>query len=352
MDTKKKWKVRVVGGRILKTGIAVFLTALICRLFGMLEAFAVITAIVTLEPTAAASIRKGVQRLPASIIGAALAMGFTYFFDISPLTYTLSALSTIYICTRLKLTDGTLVATLTAVAMIPVSEGHLFYSFLERVGTTTIGLSVSTLVNFIILPPHFSHLIAARNERLFKEVAEVFRIRMQAFLYEDADIKTGEQQYKKLEKEMERSIQLSYYQKDELRYHRRSSKEKRFFTFEQRQLHILERIIYHLHQLFTMKPNADTFTPREEGLVKEAVQSIAFILADPDHRIPEEHWDVIEKIDDQFWQKRESASHPAAISHHHRFSDDVILLFTILYINDELEELEHLHLHETDNQEK
>ncbi|MGF9892876.1 aromatic acid exporter family protein [Priestia megaterium] len=45
-------KFNFLGGRIIKTGIAVFLTALICQSIGWPYMLAVITAIVTIEPTA------------------------------------------------------------------------------------------------------------------------------------------------------------------------------------------------------------------------------------------------------------------------------------------------------------
>ncbi|MEK1833192.1 aromatic acid exporter family protein [Priestia megaterium] len=51
-------KFNFLGGRIIKTGIAVFLTTLICQSIGWSYMLAVITAIVTIEPTAADSIKK------------------------------------------------------------------------------------------------------------------------------------------------------------------------------------------------------------------------------------------------------------------------------------------------------
>ncbi|MCM3796238.1 aromatic acid exporter family protein [Priestia megaterium] len=45
-------KFNFLGGRIIKTGIAVFLTALICQAIGWPYMLTVITAIVTIEPTA------------------------------------------------------------------------------------------------------------------------------------------------------------------------------------------------------------------------------------------------------------------------------------------------------------
>ncbi|MEH7584490.1 aromatic acid exporter family protein, partial [Priestia megaterium] len=71
-------KFNFLGGRIIKTGIAVFLTALICQAIGWPYMLAVITAIVTIEPTAADSIKKAFIRFPASAIGAAFAMLYTF----------------------------------------------------------------------------------------------------------------------------------------------------------------------------------------------------------------------------------------------------------------------------------
>ncbi|MEW4224872.1 aromatic acid exporter family protein [Rossellomorea marisflavi] len=78
---------RLVGGRVAKTGIAVFLTALICELFNWPATFAVITAIVTIEPTATNSIKKAFIRFPASAIGALYAVVLSSFFGDRPTTH-------------------------------------------------------------------------------------------------------------------------------------------------------------------------------------------------------------------------------------------------------------------------
>ncbi len=53
------------GSRIVKTGIAIFLTAVICEWFNWPPVFAVITAIVTIEPTVSDSIKNGLVSFPA-----------------------------------------------------------------------------------------------------------------------------------------------------------------------------------------------------------------------------------------------------------------------------------------------
>src|SRR5690625_313226 len=91
------------GSRILKTAIAIFITAWVCELLNWPPVFAVITAVVTVEPTVSDSIRKGIVRFPASAIGSAYAVLFIYLFGNAPITYTLAAFFTIATCYRLKL---------------------------------------------------------------------------------------------------------------------------------------------------------------------------------------------------------------------------------------------------------
>ena len=75
-------------------------------------------------------------------------MTFTFFLGHQALSYALAAMFTIVTCQKLKLHAGTLVATLTAVAMIPITADHYFTAFLIRLATTSTGIIVSTLVNF------------------------------------------------------------------------------------------------------------------------------------------------------------------------------------------------------------
>lgn len=90
MNRVRKWN--IIGGRVIKTGIAVFLTVLVCEFFNIPTIFAVITAIVTIEPTATDSIKKGLVRFPASTIGSAYAMTFTFFLGHQALSYALAAM--------------------------------------------------------------------------------------------------------------------------------------------------------------------------------------------------------------------------------------------------------------------
>ena len=46
------WYKKIIGARTIKTGLATFLTALFCLALNLNPIFAILTAIVTIEPTA------------------------------------------------------------------------------------------------------------------------------------------------------------------------------------------------------------------------------------------------------------------------------------------------------------
>ncbi|WP_281888023.1 aromatic acid exporter family protein [Paenibacillus sp. YYML68] len=165
-----------IGNRLIKTGVAIFATSAICHWMNWPTIFAIIAAIVTLEPTVDASVRKGFIRFPAAITGAAVAMAADYALGQQPLAYTLSALATIYLCQLLKWKDALLVATLTSVNMIALTESDYLQSFFVRVGTTLTGITVSALVNYFIFPPDYSKQIESGYSRLTGDTQATVRL--------------------------------------------------------------------------------------------------------------------------------------------------------------------------------
>ncbi|SHH33974.1 MULTISPECIES: aromatic acid exporter family protein [Virgibacillus] len=264
-----------IGSRVVKTGVAVFLTAWICELFHAPAVFAVITAIVTIEPTVADSIRKGFIRFPASAIGAAYSVFFIYLFGNSPITYALAATLTIVTCFRLKLHAGLLVATLTAVAMIEVIHSNYFISFLIRLGTTTIGLVVSTTVNMFVLPPdytaHITENMMAIRKRLAAKIEKVFyAVTAEQPITAVYSLQSSDDVYKKI-RQTETLIQ---FQKEEAKYHPLTSNEKEFFKQIEKQLASLKLIHYHIDNVLTTKLRNDLWMDHEKKIIREVVDEL------------------------------------------------------------------------------
>ncbi|HIW12402.1 MAG TPA: FUSC family protein [Candidatus Salinicoccus stercoripullorum] len=267
---------KIIGPRIIKTGISTFLTAVICIVLNLPPIFAVITAIVTIEPTAYASLKKAYVRFPASIIGAFIAVASLYLFGESALTYSLAATLTIFVTYRLKLHAGVLVAALTAVAMVPSVGDAYFYNFFSRLATTTIGLATSTLVNFFILPPKYTDQIEKMTEATTKRTHQLLVGRIRE-LTEGAFVSgKSEKEYSSIQDQITESEKLLKYQQDEFKYHRSNRNEMRLMNRLERESQFKKLYFVHVGNLIYLPENITMDFSLEE---KEAMDEIARCLA-------------------------------------------------------------------------
>ncbi|WLR52163.1 aromatic acid exporter family protein [Bacillus tianshenii] len=339
---KEVKRFKIAGGRIVKTAISVFITAIICHQLNLPAIFAVITAIVTTEPTASDSVRKGIIRLPASAIGAAISMFFSWVFGETAHTYALAAVLTIWTCNRLKLDEGTLVATLTAVAMIPDVHDHFLLAFVSRLGTTAIGLTVSTVVNFMIMPPKYSPMILNQIDEICNSIGTTLKLLSREMIEGKGSHLQTKRAYRRITKQLERTMQLSDYQHEEFRYHKHSTSEVRIFHYATKQVNLLQQFVFHLGNLQYAQLNKEEFCEEEKDLLKRAIDSIILVLKDPNHHVPEEHFAIIKELDHYFWHWKRELAHQPTNKYHHHFASHTIILYEILSMHDALEELEHL----------
>ncbi|MDT8859186.1 aromatic acid exporter family protein [Alkalihalobacillus sp. MEB130] len=281
------------GRRVIKTGVAVFITAFVCHLINLPPTFAVITAIVTTEPTAADSLKKGMIRLPAAALGATFAIAADFILGQNALTYALVAMLTIIACSKLKLDTGTLVATLTAVAMIPGTTEHALFDFSIRISGTSIGIIVSTLVNFVILPPKFGPILVKKVDGLYKQTAAKFTSILESHLLDEAVDRTH--YYRKLHEELTKAYQLTQFQHDEWQYRRSCEFERRSFGYLQKKLDYLHLTLFHLGKICHLRVN-QPITKDEKQLLRETIQSFCAIFEDHYHQITTSHFTNMEKI--------------------------------------------------------
>lgn len=267
---------KILGPRIIKTGISTFLTALICILLNLPPIFAVITAIVTIEPTAYASIKKAYVRFPASIIGAFIAVVSLYFIGENAFTYAISATLTILVTYRLKLYDGMLVAAITAVAMVPSVEDAYVYNFVSRLATTTIGLGTSALINYFVLPPKYTPQIDDIIKNSKKDAEALLQRRLDEIGNEKYLSTKTEKKYSAIQKQLNESEKFIQYQKQEFKYH----KSKRA---ELRQLNMLEQELQY-EKIFFIRIGNLIYLPDIESIdllevEKEAILNLSKALS-------------------------------------------------------------------------
>ncbi|WP_071394376.1 aromatic acid exporter family protein [Bacillus tuaregi] len=335
---------KFIGGRITKTGIAVLVTALICHVLDWPAMFAVITAIVTIEPTAADSIKKAFIRFPASAIGAGFAVIFTFLFGDSPVSYTLVSLLTIIACHKLRLYDGMLVATLTGVAMITTVHDDYLTSFLIRLGTTSTGLIVSSLVNVFLIPPNYSKSITEGIHGLFKNAGDVLD-KKAAELYEVPENEKDLQQlFEKLHRDIEKIKRYCQYHKAEMKFHRSNRNEIRDFLYDTKKLKILQQIEHHLGNLIELPFQPVKIDHQKLDLLKSVFQSLSRIFNEKNDRFIEEDEQLIIRLSEwlsEQWALKHDADY--YIENHHHISSETAILYELISIYDLAEELNQLH---------
>lgn len=333
------------GGRILKTGISVFITAFICLALEWPAIFAVITAIVTIEPTASDSIKKGIIRFPASAIGAAYSMLFTALIGDKAITYSLSAVFTIITCHKLRLDAGILVATLTAVNMIPITHDHFFDSFLVRIGTTTVGLVVSTIVNLVVLPPHYSKMIVSNTSDLLTKAGKLLRNIMDES-HTSKKNKETVNLFNHLMKSLEKAEQLCQYQREEWKYHRHNEEEMREVHYEHKKLLVLRQILFHIGNIMYAPVDKTSVHISHNQEMASTVNAIASLIESETHLHLEDHDALIEKLMNYFWQLKEIQD---SSEHHAHFTSEEIVIYELLAINELGERLHNIHHSERKN---
>lgn len=317
------------------------LTAWICELLGWPPVFAVITAIVTIEPTVSDSIKKGIVRFPASAIGSAYAVIFIALFGNSPITYAVAAVLTIATCFKLNLHAGLLVATLTSVAMIEVIHEQFFIAFLIRLGTTTVGLVVSTVVNMFILPPDYKEDIITHIKKLKKPMAKLMNK-----VY--TDVIDGKTNHKlksaailhKLENKIKKTDMLIQFQKDESKYHPLIASEKASFRSLEKQAKLLQRMLDNLDYFIHQPAQNFNWTEEEKEDIRIAVRDLADSLQQENSFSLETHHESRNKITTMFWVNganiiKNREHHPTNLS------PELVLLFELLTFYDLVEQFHH-----------
>lgn len=288
---------KFLGTRVIKTGLAIFLTAWICQLFGWPPVFAVITAIVTLEPTVVDSIKKGLIRFPASAIGSAYAVLFITLFGDSPITYTLAAVLTIVTCYRLKLHAGLLVATITAVAMIEVVYDNYLLSFFIRLGTTSIGIFVSTIVNMFILPPNYVKDIHNNINDIYRTIGQTLHN-----MLPKADQQLATNTIDTIDKKIKSTEELIRFQKDEVKFHPLVGANKQDFLLSENQINKLRLMHYHLSKINELSFNDMNFKRKERQIVERAIIAVANQMLNDQEISVDRHEINLKLLMEKFWK--------------------------------------------------
>ncbi len=154
-----------LGMRIIKTGIGIYLSLVICNFLGFENgAIAAITTVVGLQPSLQGSLNTIKNHILATIIGGTIAIVTSYFFPGHAFPIAITAVITIWICILLGWQDSISLAVVTLI-LISVHPGEEYLTVISnRAIMIFIGLSVAFSLNFTLPPQHIPRLKAKIDE--------------------------------------------------------------------------------------------------------------------------------------------------------------------------------------------
>ena len=168
-------KVKKIGMRTIKTALAVSVTIFISQLFNFRSPFfAGIAAIIAMQTSVSESFTMGKNRMFGTILGAIVALLFSYFAPENVVSIGIGILIIIYACTLFGWKKSVQISTMVFLSiMMNYEEGSRFNYALYRTLDTLIGLIIGTLINYFIVPPKVENKIEETIHNMYSEFKDI-----------------------------------------------------------------------------------------------------------------------------------------------------------------------------------
>lgn len=176
-----------IGLRTLKTGLTVFLAALIAQYINPGDQFVLLfTALIALESSVSSSFENGSKRVAATIIGAFSAILLMATGLPLPVTAGLSVMLLIIVANRLGQTGS--IGISGSVTILILLNGYAgqdpyFFTFV-RLRDTVIAVTLALIVNLLIFPPKASKRIREQERLVYRETLAMIE---KIYLYRVSD---------------------------------------------------------------------------------------------------------------------------------------------------------------------
>lgn len=236
-----------LGARIIKTGIAVTISLYLAIMFDMEPiVYAAVAAVLSTQPSLYRSWQNVTEQLQANVIGAIMAVTFTYFLGNGPFIVGLVVILVIAINIQLKMEKSISLSIVTVIAIMESTTGNFLLFALDRFLLILLGIGSSFIVNIIFLPPKYEVRLYARINQLHQDVLSYLR----ATTTNQLDDKEVRQEIKRMNEELTGIEELYLLFKEERSYFRKVkySKVRKLVVFRQliktesKALELLQRI--------------------------------------------------------------------------------------------------------------
>lgn len=277
----------IIGTRVLKTAVAVFLSIMIARMCGLNSPeSAGLLAILGIQVTKKQGIRNVSARIGASIaslvVGSILFQLLGFHYWVIPI-YVLIAFPILH---RLKLGDGIITGSVTLF--------HLYFAneittaiILNEVWLLIIGLGISTVVNILYMPPMDTHLKEQRNqvELLFSNIFKQFALHLR----ETNTVWDGVELLK-AEEVIEKGLSLAKKKQENALFSEPNSDWQLYFFMRSEQLEMLERMSNLLATVYQSMPQGHSLAAIFEEVSDDVRHDYYVGRAETDLTLLESHF--------------------------------------------------------------
>lgn len=157
-----------IGMRTIKTGIGVFLCALIGPLIVQNPNSSAVACLISMQDTVSGSLETGLSRIQGIIFGGVIGFLVLSMFPGNPLLCGLGVIFTIYACNLLKLKQSISIACITFLSIqmgFSDSSPAIIYSF-NRILDTCVGVIIAIIINFSLARPNYLNVLYSKFEIL------------------------------------------------------------------------------------------------------------------------------------------------------------------------------------------
>jgi len=193
----------LVGGRVLKTVLAVTLAIFIAQYFELPRVIlAAIVALLTVQRTFYHSLLQSLAKLGSVLLGGILGTAFSFAFGVAPLGYGLATLAAIYICLQLRWQEHIVLTTVTAITIIFSTNDMVLTYSIGQIFTAMVGAVCALAVNFLFTPNHGKEVL-----QKIKQAEESLREAVDFIMREMLEPGCDDAEYKKLIDELDQCIE-------------------------------------------------------------------------------------------------------------------------------------------------
>lgn len=165
----------LIGARTIKTGVAVAISMLICKIWHIEPAiFAAITVVVNMQPSVGKALRNAWEQIGVHILGVALAIVLGLTLGTGPLVIGLAVILIIVLCNRLRWSGAITLGVVSIVFVLDAPKEQFLMQAGFRSVAVFVGLAVALVVNRILRPPAYKARLWQGLQELFAESASYF----------------------------------------------------------------------------------------------------------------------------------------------------------------------------------